>query len=445
MSFFDAARRFLSFDTRTADGVNETKIFLDEMFEGSAYSVDWIASPLENQRSKDMVSSERAYVGLMIHRKEHTGIDLLFFNRLETPDPGSFAKWAVTNGNPFQATISDGQFFGLGVNHSKLDLFLRCWVLRTKNQLGNKSTACMAMLPFFSNAGSLVRTIRQLGVKPKGVIVGEPTGLGLGVAALGHATVEILIPFTNAEKSAREKHNEVTTASSQSKTFFTTVESSAVRKLLDFVVHLPKGVMILDSSGGESWEQASSAAFVEFDLFGDLTETSVGKLQKIFECIREIESDSMTKMKYVGIRDEANFDYTSFRCLPEGLLVSGSCRLSPEVSEAVYQSWLDILRTRTSELECQFRILELVHPFRLDSQSALLKLTTAAMEKLVRAPAVIHLSRGSAANVFARLGVPSLVFGPGTMSGASPIADEAIKMEGIETALSFYGNLIEDL
>jgi acetylornithine deacetylase/succinyl-diaminopimelate desuccinylase-like protein len=105
---------------------------------------------------------------------------------------------------------------------------------------------------------------------------------------------------------------------------------------------------------------------------------------------------------------------------------------------AHYQSLLDELAQRHPDVIAEMEKPMLQDwPFQTDADTSLVHLSREVLREMNREDSVSGVPFGSDASKFSRLGIPTILFGPGSIDQAHA-AVEYVECAEVEAALAFY-------
>lgn len=394
---------------------------------------------------------------------EEASGEFVLETHLDTPDPGAYALWAKTDHNPFGASIyptEEGDvIYGLGSADVKLDFLCKLYALSEASRVNRVWRVPPVLVGTYGEelgmAGA-VRLIRKKKVRPLAILVGEPTELRPVIAGKGFASVEIEIPFSDAEKKFREDHLLGESVLTQSRLFSGKAAhssapqygESAIEKMLDSLERLPAGIAVIEIEGGVNFNTVASQAVLEIDsaseLSGDeLKHLMAQKLVRVRAAIRRVQDRFRLFPDADFVPREPTLNIGMIRTFEDHVKLSGCVRLPPTVSQEEYESWMRILREACAAEGAGFRIGDYKAPFRLDPGSSLLQVAEGALAEMgINAPRSTQ-AVANEANVFAKFGIETLVWGPGQGVGNSHTPSECVKISDLTLAIEFYRRVIE--
>ncbi|MCK6599401.1 MAG: M20/M25/M40 family metallo-hydrolase [Bdellovibrionaceae bacterium] len=381
-----------------------------------------------------------------------TGFEFLLQNHLDTVDPGPFHAWSKTGLNPFDASIIENKIYGLGSADVKLDFLIKARVLAEfKDHIDFKLPPVLAAT-FGEEMGmqGALKLIRKNKISPKYALIGEPTNLTIANAAKGFASVEIQIPFSDAEIEYRNEHNFRESTTTQSKIFQGVsahsstphLGESAITKMLQYIELLPDSVAIMEIDGGSNYNTVPSHAFIELDMTPLLNPVNA-KITTIFNAIKKLESEFIKYTDYSFIPSSPTLNIGLIRTFQDHILISGSCRILPTIPQEIFEKWMAFLKTSCQENDCSFRLTDYKKPFQTSENSVFLKGALDILAELNLKSNPISLPSTNETSLFSRTGVECLCFGPGLRDNNIHTPNEHVSIEDLEKASLFYRKIIE--
>lgn len=374
---------------------------------------------------------------------------------LDTMDPGSYSTWKKNAFNPFEAVIEDGSLYGIGVAKSKLDLLIKIVVLSTFAKLKPKNLNPFVLATYGEQTGmqGLLRMVRRNKIHAKYALVSEPTNLDIANASKGFASVEILIPFSDEEKSIRESKVMSESTSTQTKVFsglsssaadFHLVESAAT-KLFEYIGKLPENLAIIEIDCGTTHTTVPNQALLEIDSAMSLKESMISKLNRIFNLIKSIEL-KMSEVRDSGFSpNHSTLSIGVIRTEDDGVRLGGSCRIVPTARNEDYEQWIAQLKTGCEGLGAEFRVLDYKRSFRTEENSVFVKSAIGEMSNVTKSSEVRLRSLASTneASLLSRLGIECLCVGAGVRADHRQTSPEHVKLQDLKHAAHFYSRMIE--
>jgi succinyl-diaminopimelate desuccinylase len=377
---------------------------------------------------------------------------LMLQTHLDTVDPGIYSMWTKTAANPFNASIYNRELFGLGSADTKLDFL--CKMFATGELCGRDLKRSFVLVGTYGAQSAMagaIRLIRKRRVAVKYALVGEPTGLRLMGSGQGLAVVEVRVPFSAEERKYRLDHDTFESSSSQSKIFsgkaaHSTVPhlgESAIIKMFQFLENLPEGIAIMELDGGLNYNSIPANAYLEFDLVGGLRNSVVNKIMKIWTVVKELNEEFLMYKDEGFAYPYPSLNIGAIRTSEVGILITGSCRLLPSVSQETYDRWISQLRVMCEKVGAEFILRDYKAAFVAPSTSEFNSICHEALAAQGISEDFGKLSASTEASVFQRLGIECLVFGPGLSTGNSHAPNEFVSLDDLEVARRFYRGVVE--
>lgn len=378
--------------------------------------------------------------------------EFLFQTHLDTVDPGPYSMWTETSRNPFDATIKDGKIYGLGAADVKLDFLCKLEAISQFKDQKSWKTPPVLVGTFGEENGMLgaLKLIRKNKISAKMALIGEPTNLSLVSASKGFATVEIRIPFSQKEIQYRLDHNLKESTSTQSKLFHGTsahssaphLGESAILKMMNYLLMLPESVAIMEIDGGTRRNSIPSHAFLEIDattiqdaMISKVTHIykSIQKLEKEFQNFKDMEFNPSTPTLNIGI----------IRTHEDHVLIAGSCRIPPMITQETYESWMATLQKDCEHVGAHFQVTDYKKPFRTNDKSVFVKGCLDEISALGLNPGLKAMASTNEASLFSRIGVECMVFGAGQRDGNIHTPNENVSLEDLQTSIRFYTQILK--
>lgn len=444
MEFIQACREFISIDSTPDTGCKKAVEFAAKFCRDLGLHVE--------EQIESSVLGEEANI-IVRPKAERYGLELLFQNHLDTVDPGPFHLWSVTGNNPFDATIVDNKIYGLGAADVKLDFLCKARALANiTNRNPSFKLAPVLVGTYGEETGmaGCLKLIRKNKVNPKFALIGEPTNLHLANAAKGFVSVEIIIPFSQDEIKYRSEHNLRESTSTQSKVFHGTsahsahphLGDSAIVKMLSYLDMIPESVAIMEIDGGNNYNTVPSHAFLELD-FTPVSNPVNSKIKNIFSAIKTLESEFKNHNDESYSPSYPTLNIGLIRTLEDHILMSGSCRILPSISQDTFDKWMNFLRTSCLKNDSQFRITDYKKSFRSSETSIFTKVCRDILTEMKLPNNLKSLSSTNEASLISRLKVDCLCFGPGLRENNTHTPREHVLIDDLEKATTFYTKVIE--
>lgn len=447
--FIELARRMVSFDTSPLASTVELVQFLSDVATDMGLVVE-----IQNEFQQGI---PQANIIVRTAAQKPGEQNLLLQSHLDTVDPGSYALWSKNQSNPFDAVIDEGHIYGLGVAEVKLDFLCKLFALYNVSQRTKEFQTLNPVLvgTFGEETGMLgaLKIIRKNKLNTRYAIISEPSNLQIINAAKGFATVEIRIPFSQAELNLRHRHSGSSEASSQSKVFSGKATHSstphlgenAAVKMFEYLSTLSSDTMVLEIEAGSRFNMVPHQASVEISQEPQLKNGVVEKLNKIYQLVQSVEQDMKQHLDDDFTPNHSTLSIGVVRLYEDYILVGGSCRIAPSVGHDIYEKWIQMFYTSCEEIGAEFHLQDYKRPFRLSSKSILVKAAQSEMEKLGITSECRTMASANEASLFARTGIECICIGIGEREGNIHTPNEKVSLQQIETATAFYEKMIERL
>ncbi len=443
MDFIEACKKLIAIDSTPSNGTLEACRFLGDLGRSLGFKVK-----IEEEIQRGIGEANL----ICFPNDEVAKVHLMLQTHLDTVDPGSFGLWIKNGQNPFGAAIHNSQIYGLGVADTKLDFL--CKLYAAQAFVGKNLKRSFAVVGTYGeeyNMGGAIRLIRHKTLLAERVLVSEPTDFNLVYSGKGLANIEITIPFSKEELEARQKHDMGEGQSTQSKMFRGKATHSsqphlginAIENLFNYLEQLPDHLLVLEMDGGTNYNTIPVYALLEFDLVSLQGSTINKKVLEIYQKIKEL------KKEFDGILDE-NFDppmttlnIGMIRTYSDHLKIMGCVRWPEAIKESVYLGWMDDLKTFCDKRGANFSIRDHKKPFLMNPKSEFAKDCFDEIQAIHPSAQLMTQPVTNEANVFHKLGLETLVFGPGIREGNSQTATESIGIDNLHKAIKIYQGIIE--
>lgn len=379
--------------------------------------------------------------------------EFLLQTHLDTTDPGNFALWKKNDCNPFDAVIEDSKIYGLGAAEVKLDFL--CKLNALKKFKGKHFSLLKPVLvgTFGEETGmqGALRLIRKNKINAKYALIGETSDLNVIKAAKGFAVVEIRIPISEDEKNYKISRSEAESATTQTKLFSGKIAHSstphlgdnAIKKMLEFLQKMPENMVIIEADGGVRYNMVPNQAMIELEIASHIKDPTLVKLNKIYRALQEVENDMMRYQDNEFEPHHSTLSVGIVRTSEDSIMLGGSCRILPNVTQEQYESWMNAIQKVCEECGAQFRITDYKRPFRTNENSMLVKSALNTLEKMGVKSKCITLASTNEASLFTRLNMECICIGPGIREGNVHTPEEHVKIEDLEKATLFYEQMLE--
>ena len=445
MNFIETCRKLISLDSSPTSSTVELVDFLATLARESGLIVEVMHEMQNGITQANIIVRTENY-----NSDDH---DFLLQTHLDTVDPGNFSLWKKNDFNPYDAVIEDSKIYGLGAAEVKLDFLCKLNALKKLKDRKFNTLKPVLVGTFGEENGmqGALRLIRKNKINAKYALIGEASDLKIIQAAKGFAIVEIRIPISEDEKKYKISRNQAESATTQTKLFAgRSAHSStphlgenAIQNMLEFLQKMPENMVLIEADGGTRVNMIPSQAMVELELVSHVKNLCLVKLNNIYKGLKEVESDMR---QFQEKEFEPNFSTLSvgmMRTFEDDLLIAGSCRILPNVTQEQYETWMIKIQKVCEENGAHFRITDYKRPFRTNENSVLVKTAQSVLESMGLDSKCKTLASTNEASLFSRLGIECICLGAGIREGNVHTPEEHVKIEDLEKATHFYEKMVE--
>ena len=398
---------------------------------------------------------------------------LLLATHLDTVSPGDPALWTKTGKDPFRLTARSGSLYGLGAADTKLDLLCKLLAL-AKIPAAKLKRPVMALGTFGEESGlrGAARFCQGDLPRPKMALVGEPSELSFVTRHKGFSVLEITLRSRGLFRpSAGQWAYEAAFTGQSSHSSTPQLGENALVQSVSFLQDLRKKfgkVAVLSWEGGQGHNMIPASARLRFCLpdrpktaFSSNAKRKV-KPEKIpggwyptlpwEEALGLLEMARALFTPLEKARDKAfdpphlTWNLTQMTESKEGWSLVFDLRPLPGQSlRAALKSFEGKLWKRLGPpgKDWQFRIERDNPALDLDPKEPLVRDVRAAL-KTARIPVKRAAKAGcSEAGLYARVGIPSVVIGPGRSKGNIHRPNESVPLSQLKAAIRFYQAFLE--
>lgn len=444
MNFIEACRKFISIDSSPSHGTKAIGEMALEICRERGLFVQTQEEYLFDLPQMNIIARPVA---------ERPALELMLQTHLDTVDPGPFGLWSENGHNPFDAHIIDGRIYGLGAADVKLDFLCKLEAITSFPANTNWKLPPVLVGTYGEELGMLgaMKLIRKNMISCRTAFVGEPSDLKLIVAAKGFAGVEIRVPFSDDELKYRQEHNLRESTSTQSKIFNgksahssnPQLGDSAIKKMLDYLLQLPEGLVVMEIDGGVNYNTVPSHAFLELDLVSGHHDSMAAKICTIYREIKNLEHEFLQYQDHDFNPQQPTLNIGIIRTMEDHVFIAGTCRLPPIITNEIYESWIKRLNQLCSSVGSQFRVTDYKRPFRTEKNSILARVASAELERMGIFTGFGTQASTNEASLFSRTGIECICFGPGAREGNIHTPKENVLISDLEKATAFYKKMIE--
>ncbi|MGE0525578.1 MAG: M20/M25/M40 family metallo-hydrolase, partial [Bdellovibrionales bacterium] len=218
---------------------------------------------------------------------------------------------------------------------------------------------------------------------------------------------------------------------------------NAIMKMMAYLAQLPEGIVIMDLNGGINYNSVPAHAILEIDTVAGFRDPIRPKISRIYSSLLALEA-KMREFREEGFRPPyPTMNLGMVRTSEAEVRFTGSCRFPPTVTDAIYDEWMHQLEKAVQDVGSTFRVREYRKGFTTPAESEFLRGAQQILTDMGLDPNLDKVTLASAANVFSRLGIECVVWGPGQSVGNSHAPNECVKLSDLKTATEFYKRLLE--
>lgn len=445
--FIQNCRRLIGFDTSTSGSTVEAVQYLSELAKNAGFHSEILEEVQNGVTQANIIIRTEAF--------KPGDQELLLQTHLDTVEAGNFALWKKNDFNPFDATIIEDKIYGLGAAEVKLDFLCKLEALKFYSQQKFTKLRPVLVGTFGEESGmqGALKLIRKNRINAKYALIGEPSNLQIIHAAKGFATVEIRIPFSTEEKQHRLEKSQNETTSTQSKIFSgKSAHSStphlgdnAINKMFEYLQKLPENLVIVDIDGGTRFNTIPSQAFVEIEIASHLKELALQKINPIYLTLKEVEADMQQHQDAEFAPNHSTLSIGIVRTSEDHILIGGSCRILPNVTQDIYEKWMNKIKKVCEENQASFQVTDYKRPFRINENSILFKTAQSVLTKMELSTQGVALASTNEASLFSRINIECICFGAGQREGNMHTTEESVMIPDLNKAIEFYKAMIERL
>jgi acetylornithine deacetylase/succinyl-diaminopimelate desuccinylase-like protein len=113
------------------------------------------------------------------------------------------------------------------------------------------------------------------------------------------------------------------------------------------------------------------------------------------------------------------------------------------VTDDVYEAWMRKLAAAVHEVGATFRVKDYKRGFSAAPSTSFVQQAQDVLAEMGLDGSLYKLAQTTEANVFNRMGIECLVWGPGQSVGNSHAPNENIKIADLQSAAEFYRRFLE--
>ncbi|AGH96576.1 M20 family metallopeptidase [Pseudobdellovibrio exovorus] len=445
MSLVEVCRKLISIDSCPTSSTVELVDYLAQLAEQAGLQAE-VMHEVQNGITQ---------ANIIVRTPDHKVGDREFLlqTHLDTVDPGNFALWKKNDFNPYDAVIEDGKIYGLGAAEVKLDFICKLNALAKMKDKPFNALKPVLVGTFGEETGmqGALKLVRKNKINAKYALIGETSDLKIINAAKGFAVVEVRIPISEEEVAYKQSRELAESTTTQTKVFSgRSAHSStphlgdnAIQKMLDFLQKMPENMVLIEVDGGTRFNMIPSQAMVELEMVSHIKNPTLQKLNKIYKVIQEVDVDMRLLVDEEFEPSHSTWSAGIIRTQTDSILLGGSCRILPNVTQEQYELWMKKIQQVCEECGAQFRITDYKRPYRTNDSSVLIKSAQSILEKMGLEPRCVSLASTNEASLFTRLDIECICFGAGVREGNVHTPEEHVKIEDLEKATAFYEQMIE--
>ncbi len=458
----EEAKRLIRFNTVTWQSNAECAVYVGSLLRKLGIDLFY-----QDNRVEDTLFMN--VVGMVGRGKE----PILLTTHLDTVDAGDPRLWTKTAGDPWKLVKRGDTLYGLGAADTKLDLLCKLLAVSSINR--SKLKRPILLLGTFGEESGLrgaARFCQGEFPKPQMALVGEPSELNLVTQHKGLAVVEILFKERGLHRpSSPEWVYEVTFSGEAVHSSTPELGKNAIEASVQFLRDLQKRhkkVAVLAWEGGTGHNVIPASARLRFSL-GEGPKAAVAsnarqrvKVERLepgwyprypweeavwcMETARELLAPLEKLKDAVFQPPHLTWNFTWLRETKEGWSLIFDVRALPgQPIGRMIKSFEKKLIDRFGHpgSSWQFHLERDNPPLEADRQSPLVKLAASALRS-AKLPVKIAAKSGcSEAGLYRRVGIPSVVIGPGRSRGNIHRPNEAISIRQLKSAVKFYKAFLE--
>lgn len=460
--FLAEAKKLIRFNTVTWSSNAECAVYAGSLMRRFGLEVSYQESRLDETLFMNVAGSSGSGKS-----------PLLLTTHLDTVPAGDSALWTRTGRDPWKLTVKGQTLYGLGVADTKLDLLCKLTALG-RMRLSKFKRPVLVVGTFGEESGLRGAACFCQGEfpRPAMALVGEPTHLSLVTRHKGFSVLEVIFKSRGLYRpQASHWVYEAIFRGQSAHSSTPELGDNALQQALAFLQDLRKRfgkVVVLSLEGGEAHNMIPASARLRFSL-GDRPKTafparssrkirperisagwySTLPWEEALWCVERIGAALLPLQK----EREKGFDpshltwnLTRMTQPKEGWTLAFDLRPLPGQSlQKIVRSFEQTLWKRLGPPGAgwQFRQERDNPALEMDEKSPLVKQARAAL-KAAKIPVRLAAKSGcSEAGLYSRVGIPSVVFGPGRSAGNIHRPNECVSLRQIRSAIRFYKVFLE--
>jgi len=398
---------------------------------------------------------------------------LLLATHLDTVSPGDPKLWTKTGGDPFRLTAKGDSLYGLGAADTKLDLLAKLLALgRIRRSEVKRPVLVLGTFGEESGLRGAARFCQGDLPRPSMALVGEPSELSLVTRHKGLVVLEVILKSRGLFRpDSGQWAVEALFQGRASHSSTPHLGENALQQSIAFMRDLRRKftkVAVLSWEGGEGHNMIPASARLRFCLpdapkrsFAPGAKRKIKServpagwystlpWEKAAACLETAESlfGPLEKKRDKGFDPpHLTWNLTQMKESKEGWSLVFDVRPLPGQSlRAAIKNFEGKLWKRFGPpgADWQFRLERDNSPLDLDLKEPLVREARAALAA-ARIPLRITAKAGcSEAGLYARVGIPSVVIGPGRAKGNIHRPNESVSLKQVKAAVRFYEAFLE--
>ena len=458
----EEAKRLIRFNTVTWQSNAECAVYVGSLLRKMGIGVFY-----QDLRVDELLFMN--VIGMIGKGKE----PVLLTTHLDTVDAGDPRLWTATGGDPWKLTKRGDALYGLGAADTKLDLLCKLLAIGAVDR--SKLKRPILLLGTFGEESGLrgaARFCQGEVPKPKMALIGEPSELKLVTRHKGLVVAEILFKERGLHRpSSTEWVYEITFAGQATHSSTPELGKNAIGASVEFLQDLrkkQKKISVLAWEGGTGHNVIPSSARLRFSL-GESQKVAFPsnarqrvKVERLapgwyprlpwddaiwcMETARGLLTPQEKDRDSAFLPPHLTWNFTWFKETKEGWSLIFDVRALPgHPIGRVIKSFEKKLVDRFGHPGASWQFhLERDNPsLETDRHTTLVKLAGSALRS-AKLPVKIEAKSGcSEAGLYSRVGIPSVVIGPGRSRGNIHRPNESISMRQLKSAVKFYKAFVE--
>jgi len=387
---------------------------------------------------------------------------VLLNSHLDTVAPGDARLWTACGGDPFRPTLDGGDLYGLGSADAKLDWLCKALALRRWRK--RRFSRGVLFVGTFGEERGLQGAralLAHLPERPAAAWVGEPTELHIVTRHKGMlvVTVTASAPAPSAAEPRMRSRLRVLGRSAHSSA--PELGESAILRALDLA--RAANVRILSIRGGDAPNKVPAACEVE--IAGELGTPPANvealacgspapALQPaLLAFLHDLTSEQSRIVTLATARDPSfvppglTSNLGTLAAQGNRLAATLDFRCVPGESSDTIVTALEHFaeqQSRHRRIEVTVDVERDNPPLHVPGDAAVVSASLAALAAIGR-PLDLGVKSGcTEAGLYARAGIPAVVFGPGRSAGNIHAPNEHVAIAELDAAVDFYAQLIHD-